>query len=343
MNLMSDINKKEKSFNEIIDKSGELGIDEIKFTSPDEIGKSDIKEADKIKVLFPECKTVISACLSYNLEWNKADSKTEGYIARYTSANFYKILSGKLKILANEIKNKYSPDSAGRDYFRVFVNSKINDKLSAAVSGLGAYSKNSCISINGKGQRFVLGEILLKENLEISKEKSVPALHCNSCSKCIDICPTGALEDVGLNKELCIQHLSSELTWPEEIGGKKFIKLWGTRFFGCTDCLDICPMNDLYTKNGIGEDVMTGFIGTSFDTENILKFTKRDYKNYFRNNQLSSSWIPEAALARNALASLFNLKKLGLIEDYFSSLKNLGWNDEEIMFLKKFKKTFLNA
>ena len=102
-------------------------------------------------------------------------------------------------------------------------------------------------------------------------------------------------------------------------------------------------MNDLYKKSGIDENELIGFIGTVFDPANILKFTKRDYKNYFKNNQLSSSWIPEAALARNGLASLFNLKKLELIGEYFNSLKNFGWNEEEMIFFEEFKKTFLNA
>ena len=68
MSLMFDGIEKEKSLNEIIDISGELGIDEIKFTSPDEIGKFDRNEAEKIKNIFPECKTVISAC--YRIIWN---------------------------------------------------------------------------------------------------------------------------------------------------------------------------------------------------------------------------------------------------------------------------------
>lgn len=136
---------------EIINFSSEIGIDGISFISINEINNFAKIEYQKIKGLFPECKTIISACLSYNERWNNASSKADGYIARYTSANFYKILSQKLNALAIKIKEIVKSNSSGKD-FRIFVNSRINDKLLADASGLGFYSKNSLITIKDKGQ-----------------------------------------------------------------------------------------------------------------------------------------------------------------------------------------------
>ena len=68
---------------------------------------------------FPECETIISAALSYNYEWNMVPGKTIGYIARYTTANFYRILSSKLKKLGTAIREKIAFNSSNKDFFRV--------------------------------------------------------------------------------------------------------------------------------------------------------------------------------------------------------------------------------
>ena len=284
--------------------------------------------------IFPGCKSIISAALSYNFEWNNFDSKSAGYIARYTTANFYRILSKKLKKLGVVIKNKIAPSVSNKDFFRVFVNSKINDKLAAYVCGLGYYSKNSLIDVSGIGTKVVLGELLLAEELPASKPR---VISCGDCNICVEYCPTGALSNDGrVNKEICIQHLSSELEWPDKINGKNFLDYWGVRFFGCTDCIDSCPENNYVKK--INNDKLSGFIGTSFNPEKIILFNKNDYKNYFRSNQLGASWIPEAALARNALASLYNLQKKSIIKSYLENISIYGWDEEERKYLTDFIK-----
>ncbi len=283
---------------------------------------------------FPECKTIISAALSYNYEWNMVPGKTIGYIARYTTANFYRILSSKLKKLGTAIREKMAFNSSNKDFFRVFVNSEINDKFAAYVSGLGYYSKNSLISIKNQGPKFVLGELLLSIKIEsfgtISK-------NCGDCYQCITACPTGALQENGIiKKDICIHHLSSELNWPVFIKGKKFLEFWGTRFFGCTDCIDVCPNNKNNRKTSLTSDKFIGFISTVFDFKNILNLKKEDYKSYFKQNQISAKWIPHIVLVRNSIASLYNLGKISLIKEYFKKIDNFNWNNKEKEYLKNF-------
>ena len=183
----------------------------------------------------------------------------------------------------------------------------------------------------------MLGELLLNLDLNLKKIENDKNNNCGSCKLCIDSCPTNALKDFTLDKESCIQHLSTELNWPEKINGKKFIELWSTRFFGCTDCIDNCRMNRCQKTGSLNQEELTGFIGTTFNPETILTFKKADYKNHFRNNQLTAGWIPVVALARNGLASLYNQNKIKMIEEYFNNINNFGWDKEEIDYLKKFK------
>ena len=179
-----------------------------------------------------------------------------------------------------------------------------------------------------------MGELLLSIKVPISKAHST---NCGECNFCINACPTKALTAGGiLKKDACIQHLSSELIWPENINNKSFLKIWGVRFFGCTYCIDVCP----YSKNSYKiynkTETLTGFIGTSFDILNVLKFGKYDYKTFFKNNQISANWIPVASLARNCLASLYNLYRTDLIEEYLKKLDNYNWDGSEKEFLKDF-------
>ena len=339
------ISDSSKIINFINDKSKELGIDIIGFGSIETFKKYVNKffkdnKYFKPEELFPECKTVISTGLSYNYDWNNISNESIGYIARYTTANFYKILSSKLQKLGKAIKEYLGYNKSNKDFFRVFVNSKINDKLSAYISGLGYYAKNSLIIIKDKGCKYVLGELLLSIKLPSNKENDT---NCNECKFCINACPTGALTgDGSLKKDLCIQHLSSQLNWPEFINKKSFLKIWGVRFFGCTYCIDICPYNKNNFKIYNKDQELIGFVGTSFDIMNVLKFSKGDYKEFFRNNQISAGWIPVSALARNCLAALYNLSREDLIEEYLEKIDTYNWDESEKDFLKKFCFFLLN-
>lgn len=327
-----------KFINFIKEKSIELDIDDIGIGTIERFNeyhnKYFINSGYSIpQDIFPECRTIISACFSYNFKWNKYPNDTLAYIAKYTTANYYKMLSDKLNNLGKAVKEYLKLELPDKNLFRIFVNSKINDKLAAYISGLGYYSKNSLICIKNKGSRFVLGELLLSIKLpsfDIINE------NCGECDKCIKACPTGALSENGvLKKDLCTQHLSSQLKWEKIINKKDFLKIWGNRFFGCTACIDECP----YNKNNIKSDKydkLVGFVNISFDLKNLLRFTKDMYKAYFKNNQISAGWIPVVALARNLMASLYNLGRTDMINEYLAKIDNYGWDDSEKEYLKNF-------
>ena len=322
--------------------SKELGIDFISISaisSYNEVYKKIYKENQSdIETIFPKAKTIISSILYYDYFWNNLDYKSVGYIAPYTVANFYKTLSKKLQILGRFIIKQYKMTNKN---YRVFVNSRIDDKLVAFSTRLGYYGYNSAI-IGGFGQKGVLGNIIFDFDIDCEKAKCSDSFSlCKDCDICINSCPTKAITDKGkVKKEYCLHHLSSSLEWEKKINGVDIIDIWGKRFFGCNRCVEVCPKNRKDLKIGLQKDLF-GYVGSSFDFNNIFMFQKSNYKSYFRGNQLSASWIPVVSLVRNSLIALFNQSRADLVKEYIKNMDKFGFESYEVEYIKRIYKLLL--
>lgn len=321
----------------IKNQANDFGIDEISFGA---VKNDSITVGASAQFDPGRYKSVICAALSYNYETNRIPSSTPGYIARYTTSNFYKILSSKLKSLGKFIKSAYAPEKSNKEFFSVFVNSKLNDKAIARKYGLGHMARNSLVMLNGYGTSAVIGELFIDMELSQDAPLKEKQTQCSDCNICVKSCPTGALSGHGIiKKEICLQHLTTSLELPVKINDKFFVDLWGSRFYGCTKCVDVCPENKIVKQGSISE--MTGFIGNTFNIERILDMKKDDYKKYFSHNQLSAGWVHSVCHIRNALISAFNQKNIPLIREYAAKINLFDWNDNEKDYILGFIKTFL--
>jgi len=70
---------------------------------------------------------------------------------------------------------------------------------------------------------------------------------CGRCTKCLDACPTGALEaPFHIDARKCISYLTIEYKGSLENLDPKIFKGW---MYGCDICQDVCPYNRFAMPN----------------------------------------------------------------------------------------------
>ena len=167
--------------------------------------------------------------------WDVIGDGDAGYVARYTlGRDYHKLMRARLQKLAKRIG-----ETVGEFGYRAFVDSApVLEKALARNAGLGWIGKHTLLLSNRAGSWFLLGELFT--DLPLPMDEPATA-HCGSCTRCIDICPTGAILGPGkLDARRCISYLTIELkgSIPEPLRAPM-----GNRIFGCDDCQLICPWN----------------------------------------------------------------------------------------------------
>ena len=177
--------------------------------------------------LLPGARSVVSAALSYYAA-GPEPKPGEGRLPRYTWSDRYAELRAKLEQLGEQLGGPY----------RVLVDENQHvDREGAARAGVGFYGKNTLVITRHHGSWVVLGTVVTTAEIERS---SPLALDCGSCSRCIDACPTGALDEPGvLDSTKCLSYWSqAPAPVPVEYRGAM-----GSYVYGCDICQDVCPWN----------------------------------------------------------------------------------------------------
>jgi len=177
--------------------------------------------------LLDGARTVISAALCYYRPEPPRPAGA-GRLPRYMWTDGYSVLRGRLDELGRALGGAY----------RVLVDTSDHvDREAAARSGVGFYGKNTMLITRRHGSWVVLGTLVTTAELE-----PTPPLEagCGSCTRCIDACPTGALDEPGvLDATRCLSYWTQV---PEPIPEPYRAPL-REQVFGCDICQDVCPWN----------------------------------------------------------------------------------------------------
>ena len=164
-------------------------------------------------------------------------------IAKYAySADYHDVLKRKMHQLLEGIEAQ----TGKLEGTRLFVDSApVLDRAWAVRCGLGFIGKNTTLIHPKKGSFFFIGHLFLPIELEGTGKPLTN--HCGRCTKCLDACPTGALEaPFHIDARKCISYLTIEYKGSLAGIDPKTFNGW---MYGCDICQDVCPYNRFALPN----------------------------------------------------------------------------------------------
>jgi len=225
-------------------------------------------------LLVENARSIITVLMSYYPQ-KELSEKSYYKIAKYAyGKDYHYVVKEKLRQLLQFIEKETGQRSA-----RIFVDSApVLDRAAARRAGLGFIGKNTTLIHRQGGSFFFIGHIILDIGLVYDDE--ITENFCGSCTRCIDACPTGALQSFELDARKCISYLTIEYrgeTIPEMFRGR-----WNQWIFGCDICQDVCPWNRkaIPTTEPAFQPSESLMQMTKTDWENLDKTTfKKQFKN----------------------------------------------------------------
>ena len=168
-------------------------------------------------------------------EWQRIADPEAAVVSVYARGrDYHKVVRARLQTLAGRI----GQEIAGFGYRVCTDTAPVFEVELARRAALGWRGKHTLLLTREAGSMFFLGEILT--DLPLPVDQPVQE-HCGSCSRCIDVCPTGAIvAPFELDARRCISYLTIEHpgSIPEPLRAAI-----GNRVYGCDDCQLVCPWN----------------------------------------------------------------------------------------------------
>lgn len=249
--------------------------------------KTYVEEANKMHRDIPEViyPTMVVLGLAYPKRFMK-HTKTHLYPSFYTfGSDYHQVLKSRMKSVLKETDLSYA---------LAVDNHPHDERLAAVLGGLGFFGKNQLIIHPEHGTYMFLGIVFI--DVKIDKPYVLEVTDdCGTCRKCIDACPTHALDD-GYDMNKCMSHFNQskrDLT-DDEVDANYSL-------FGCDICQMVCPKN---IKKGVlthPEFMLSGKEAVSIldlfqDSEKVFREKYKD---------MSYLWKGKTILMRNAVCLLY--------------------------------------
>jgi epoxyqueuosine reductase len=286
-----------------------------KHGSMDYLARNTGARLDPTKVLPGARSVVMVADLHASRDTNQDPPLQPGHgrIARYARGrDYHVVIKTRLHSLADQLRARF-PEAA----FRAFVDTApILEREYAARAGLGWVGKHTLLIHPRLGSYMLLGGLLTTLDLTPPPEQEPVTDHCGTCTRCIDACPTGAINegDCGagvrparsIDASRCISYLTIERRGPID---PQFHSAIGDWLYGCDVCQEVCPHNsvrDRATDFGSAKSVLPGYEpqNSSFNLLDVLNWTEADRAAAFQGRALKRATL--AMMKRNALLVLAN-------------------------------------
>ncbi len=196
--------------------------------------------------LLPGARSAVCVALNYYQGVEREQRSMDGSDGRgrfsvyVHGEDYHAVMSRMLAELERRIRIAF-PDTATRACCDI---QPISDRSMALRSGIAWLGKNTNVISPQFGSWIFLGEVLT--TLELEADEPLETL-CGKCTRCIDACPTGALDTpFVLDARKCISYLTIEKRG--EIEPELASKI-GIDVYGCDTCQSVCPFNRVATAS----------------------------------------------------------------------------------------------
>lgn len=190
--------------------------------------------------------------------------------ARYAIFEDYHVfMRRRLRIIEKFLEKK-----GARNFYSSVDASIVSERYFAYLAGAGFIGKSTMLISPVLGGFCFIGEVF--SDIELDYDSPL-RISCGRCTKCIDACPTGAIDNYILDANKCISYLTIEHRGiiPDEL--KPFIQSW---IFGCDICIEVCPWNRFArTANAIKKVV-------DIEPEKILEMNLKEFNEYFKDTNI---------------------------------------------------------
>lgn len=276
----------------------------------------------KPKKILNEAKSIITLLVSYYTKPPENPGPDYGRIASYAvGLDYHNVLKNKINLFQEKLKKEFGNHFISKGFSDSVP---LLEKSFARNSGLGFMGKNTLIINKPFGSYFFICEIISNLEIEPSEEKSGT---CGKCTRCIDVCPTEALNLGEKNKSplldsrLCISYLTIENRGEIDHSLRGKIGNW---IFGCDLCQDVCPYNKKIKETDWEEFKPKSGLGHYLKLKDILSLrSDEEFKSKFGNTAIMRA--KRKGLIRNACIVAGNNKS----EEALPELINLSENEND--------------
>lgn len=245
-------------------------------------------------LLVENARSVICVALNYYPQTKQREDVPQFAYYAY-GLDYHDEMKARLQRLYSYIE-QLMPQVSGRFFCDT---APVLERYWAAKAGLGFIGKNTLLIRPGGGSYFFLGEIIIDAILEYDKPLDVS---CGKCVRCLEACPTKALEKPHLlNSNKCISYQTIENRGEIAANIKPLL---GNCFYGCDICQQVCPWNRFAAPHTVEAfDPKPEFLSLDFDA--LKSLSEDQYRAIFKGSAVKRAKY--SGLKRN-ISALENLK-----------------------------------
>lgn len=222
------------------------------------------------RLLMEETRSIVSLALNY-YPTRLLDDEQYQFAWYAYGKDYHEVMKSRLGKLLDYIGSQVPV--VGRSFCDT---APVLERYWAWRAGLGWIGKHTQLIIPYAGSCFFLGELLLDIELEYDTPQKK---RCGNCKRCMNACPTGALESPGvLNARKCLSYLTIENRG--EISETE-ASMMGKRIYGCDECQKACPWNRFSVSTQV-EEFRPSEVFLHTTSGQWQSLTIEEYRNIFK-------------------------------------------------------------